>query len=265
MPKQPDLTIPEFAPGYLDPVPGLLDAARAAQARVATLEEAYRSAGVAEIGADRSCKLAIRDGSDVEVSEAYSAYIEAVKSKRDAWRDLDDGRLARDSYIYAAKRAALAYIQDAIVANGALFVGMKPKHKRFAALVERIAEPVALVSGGALEARVRACGVGSGEIGISCPMGSDDIDGGYLLTVPDADAYFEDADRIVYPREIEPAGASDVDAALAASRDAGLRAEALRLEYMRGIEAIEDELRVLPCGCGPRKLVFKYRIPKPSV
>ena len=258
MSKQPDLTIPESAPGYLDPIPGLLDAARAAQARVATLEEAYRSAEGAEIGADRSCKLAIRDGSDVEVSETYSAYIEAVKSKRDAWRDLDEGRLARDSYIYAAKRAALAYIQDVVIANGALFIGKRPKHKRFAALVAR-------VSGGALEARVRACGVGSGEIGISCSIGFDDIDGGYLLTVPDADAYFEDADRIVYPREIEPAGASDVDAALAASRDAGLRAEALRLEYMRGIEAIEDELRVLPCGCGPRKLVVKYRIPKPSV
>lgn len=265
MSKQPDLTIPESAPGYLDPIPGLLDAARAAQARVATLEEAYRSAEVAKMEADRSCKLAIRDGGDVEVSETYSAYIEAVKSKRDAWRDLDEGRLARDSYIYAAKRAALAYIQDVIIANGALFIGKRPKHKRFAALVERIAEPVARVSGGALEARVRACGVGSGEIGISCSIGFDDIDGGYLLTVPDADAYFEDADRIVYRREIEPAGVADVDAVLAASRDAGLRAEALRLEYMRGIEAIEDELRVLPCGCGPRKLVVKYRIPKPSV
>lgn len=260
MPKQPDLTIPESAPGYLDPIPGLLDSARAAQGRVATLEEAYRSAEVAEIGADRSCKLAIRDGSDVEVSETYSAYIEAVKSKRDAWRDLDDGRLARDSYIYAAKRAALAYIQDVIIANGALFIGKRPKHKRFAALVERIAEPVARVSGGALEARVRACGVGSGEIGVACSIGSDDIDGGYLLTVPDADAYFEDAEKIVYRRDIEPASVADVDAALAASR-----AEALRLEYMRGVEAIEDELRVLPCGCGPRKLVFKYRIPKPSV
>lgn len=265
MPKQPDLTIPESAPGYLDPIPGLLDAARAAQARVATLEEAYGAAEVAEIGADRSCKLAIRDGSDVEVSEAYSAYIEAVKSKRDAWRDLDEGRLARDSYIYAAKRAALAYIQDVIIANGVLFIGKRPKHKRFAALVERIAEPVARVSGRELEARVRACGVGSGEIGVSCSIGSDDIDGGYLLTVPDADAYFEDADDIVYRREIDAAGVADVDAALAASRDAGLRAEALRLEYMRGIEAIDAELRVLPSGCGPRKLVVKYRIPKPSV
>lgn len=265
MPKQPDLTIPESAPGYLDPIPGLLDAARAAQARVATLEEAYRSAEVAEIGAERSYNLAIRDGGDVEVSEAYSAYIEAMKSRRDAWRALDGGRLARDSYIYAAKRAALAYIQDVVIANGALFIGKRPKHKRFAALVERIAEPVALVSGGALEARVRACGVGSGEIGISCPIGSDDIDGGYLLTVPDADGYFEDADEIVYRREIEAASVADVDAALAASRDAGLRAEALRLEYMRGVEAIEDELRVLPSGCRARKLVAKYRIPKPSV
>lgn len=68
MPKQPDLTIPESAPGYLDPIPALLDAARAAQARVAMLEEAYRSAEEAEIGAERSYNLAIRDGSDVEVS-----------------------------------------------------------------------------------------------------------------------------------------------------------------------------------------------------
>lgn len=265
MPKQPDLTIPESALGYLDSITGLLGAVRAAQARVATLKEAYRSAEVAEIGAERSYNLAIRDGGDVEISETYIAYIEAVKSKSDAWRDLDGGRLARDSYIYAVKRAALAYIQDVIIANGALFIGKRPKHKRFAALVERIADPVARVSGGALEARVRACGVGSGEIGVACSIGSDDIDGGYLLTVPDADAYFEDADRIVYRRDIESADVADVDAALAASRDAGLRAEALRLEYMRGIEAIEDELRVLPSGCGARKQLFKYRIPKPSV
>lgn len=37
--------------------------------------------------------------------------------------------------------------------------------------------------------------------------------------------------------------------------------------YLHDLDVDYDdaELRALPCGCGPRKLVFKYRIPKPSV